>query len=143
MVVVFCVCVVFCLQNFDLSPLNRCIPCRVSVSGGNAHQLTAFASTISTASLDFCLSQLRKQNLTPSMPQDSLQSLRRIFLQILLHKALAHNCRPSVVFMLHKPKSTSGVFCRLGDNSNISFTKSSGRQADSGPTMVPILATAC
>lgn len=111
--------------------------------GGNAHQLTAFASTISTASLDFCLSQLRKQTLAPSMPQDSLQSLRRIFLQILLHKALAHNCRPSVVFMLHKPKSTSGVFCRLGDNSNISFTKSSGRQADSGPTMVPILATAC
>ena len=42
--------------------------------------------------------------------------------QILWQSALAQSCRPSFVFILHKPKSTSDVFCRLGDNSNISFT---------------------
>ena len=43
---------------------------------------------------------------------------------MLWQSALAQSCRPSFVFILHKPKSTSGVFCRLGDNSNISFTLS-------------------
>lgn len=41
---------------------------------------------------------------------------------MLLQRALAQSCLPSVVFILHRPKSTSGVPCRLGDNSSTSVT---------------------
>jgi len=111
----------------------------------NAKPCSCFAREPWHAAMELSLPYFWMLNLVYSWYPTAVELSFHLFhfVHILWQSALAQSCRPSFVFILHKPKSTSGVFCRLGDNSNISFTKSSGKQADNGLTTVLLLATAC